>query len=405
LGIVNGDQHGAAARHRAHDSQEAGRHGSEVPRRGVRRLLEHRDPKGPTLWLRQSVDQLLVDAAQEVGESGEGEVRLRLGRGCNEDPDPASTPLVDERTPDRRLADADGAGQEEGSGCALRGQGRQESRPRRELLRPPHELVGWAGEQPLLSGRSAHAQSDATAAAGMAPASTGGRIHATVAKVQRPCSSALGLDRGWAETPPVAAMRALALAVALSLVVAACVSTNTPQPSPSALVPTLQPGDATPFVEAGLAHLEAMPGLSFAYPAGWLLSYPRDASMMDFGLVTVASKPVLPPCSTCQRFSTPAGAIVIEFRIGAGPLPPGWTPDPSLWTLRVGGQPAHREDWGPENATAAQEGHTWTVWLGVGRGELGVYASLRGPDLPRLEAQMDQVIASIRIDLGQIPQS
>lgn len=179
---------------------------------------------------------------------------------------------------------------------------------------------------------------------------------------------------------------------------AGCLATTSPSPQlPPATSPSPQPS-------AGLAHLEPLGGLSFDYPAQWLVSYPTDVSMMDRALVTVASKPLLPPCGSCQRFSTPEGGVVIEFRVGSGPLPPAWTPDPSLWSLRVGGEPAHREDWGPQNATAAQEGHTWTVWLGGPR-QLGIYASLRGPDLPALEAAMNQVVASVRIDLAQIPQN
>jgi hypothetical protein len=149
---------------------------------------------------------------------------------------------------------------------------------------------------------------------------------------------------------------------------------------------------------SGLVRATPFPGLSFEYPADWLVTYPHDNSMMDSALVTVASAPLLLPCGTCQRFTTPPGAIVVEFRIGSGPAAVDW----SNATLRVGGEPARREDWGPVNATDAQEGHTWTVRLGVRR-DLGIYVSLKGPNLPSLEAEMNALIASVQIDEAQLP--
>jgi hypothetical protein len=115
---------------------------------------------------------------------------------------------------------------------------------------------------------------------------------------------------------------------------------------------------------------------------------------MDSAVVTVSSRPVDPPCATdlCQRFTTPPGAIAIEFRVGAGPTSPDWTNAPTS----LAGHPAFREDWGPVNATDAEEGHTWSVRL-TDRSSLGVYVSMRGPGLSELRGAMEEVLDSIEI--------
>jgi hypothetical protein len=133
-----------------------------------------------------------------------------------------------------------------------------------------------------------------------------------------------------------------------------------------------------PVVVDGRVHVETERGFSFDYPAGWTIYYPQDVSMSDAAVVTVASGPLEPPCpdDTCQGFTTPAETVAIEFRIGSMPGGPDW----STATTMVGGQPAFRQDWGPQNATRAEEGHTWSVRLGESE-ILGIGASLRGPGL------------------------
>jgi hypothetical protein len=154
--------------------------------------------------------------------------------------------------------------------------------------------------------------------------------------------------------------------------------------------------ESPPTAAGGLIHEDAGQGFSFDYPDGWVRYYPMDLSMMDTAVVTVASGPVLPPCDSadeCQRFTTPPATVVIEFRAGGGPTAPDWSDAP----LTIGGQPAVRNDWIGDTATGAEEGHTWRVRLSE-RDQLGIYASLRGPDLATLRAAMDAVIASIKID-------
>ena len=148
-----------------------------------------------------------------------------------------------------------------------------------------------------------------------------------------------------------------------------------------------------PDVVDGNVRVETERGFSFDYPAGWTIYYPQDVSMRDAAVVTVASKPLEPPCpgEECQRFTTPAETVAIEFRIGATPGGPDW----STATTTVGGQPAFRQDWGPQNATSAEEGHSWSVRLGDQ--VLGIGASLRGPGLPELRSAMDDVLDSVSI--------
>jgi hypothetical protein len=153
--------------------------------------------------------------------------------------------------------------------------------------------------------------------------------------------------------------------------------------------------EAAPQVVNGHIHVDPQRGFSFDYPAGWTLYYPQDLSTMDSAVVTVASAPLLPPCSSgsCQRFTTPPAAIAIEFRVGNGPTAPDWSKAPTT----IGGQPAFGpENWGPQNATGADEGHTWSVRL-TDQSTLGIMVSLRGPDLPGLRAAMDEVLGSVRI--------
>jgi len=157
---------------------------------------------------------------------------------------------------------------------------------------------------------------------------------------------------------------------------------------------------ARPEVVNGHVHLELLEGFSFDYPAAWTVYYPQDVSMMDHRVVTVSSKPVTPPCpsDSCQRFTTPRGAIAIEFRVGGGPTSPNWDAAPTT----IGGQPAFLQPWGPQNATGADGGQAWNVRL-TDRTSLGIYVSLRGPNLPALRAAMRDVLASIRIAPQQSP--
>jgi hypothetical protein len=159
--------------------------------------------------------------------------------------------------------------------------------------------------------------------------------------------------------------------------------------------------EAPPQAINGLVHMDLPEGFSFDYPAGWTVYYPQEVSTVGYPVVTVASTPVGPPCTDtwCQRFTTSPGTIAIEFWVDSGPAPPRW----SDAHLTVGGQPAFRQDWGsPNNATGADEGHTWSVRL-TDPLTLGIDVSLRGPDLPGLRAAADEVLGSVRTSQLQSP--
>ena len=157
---------------------------------------------------------------------------------------------------------------------------------------------------------------------------------------------------------------------------------------------------STPPVVNGRIHLEPLPGVSFDYPAGWAVYYSGDVSTMDSGLVIVSSRPLLAcKSASCQRYVVPPGTIAIEFRVGGGPGAPNW----STAKETVGGQPAIRQDFTIPTADM-DEGHSWSVRLAVSRRRtLGIYASLRGPELPALRQQLDDVLNSVRIPVPDLP--
>ncbi len=145
----------------------------------------------------------------------------------------------------------------------------------------------------------------------------------------------------------------------------------------------------------GRVHLETNEGFSFDYPAGWTVYYPRDWSVSNHAVVIVASRPLDPcPNEACQRFATPPGTVVLDFRVGARLLEPDWTDA----TETVGGQPAFLQHWGPEVVTNSDEGHQWFVRLNAELGVLGISANLRGPGLQAQREAMNEIIDSVRID-------
>ena len=158
---------------------------------------------------------------------------------------------------------------------------------------------------------------------------------------------------------------------------------------------TLQLTSWRPVPEAvgGWVHLD-LDGFSFDYPEGWVVYYPQDWWMTGSSVVTVSSRPLKPPCDgdPCQRFTTPPDTVVVEFSIGAGPMAPDWSKAP----LTIGGQPATVTDWGPSNATSADEGKSWNVRFDDRR-TLEIGASLSGPDLPAKRKVLADIIARVSV--------
>lgn len=165
--------------------------------------------------------------------------------------------------------------------------------------------------------------------------------------------------------------------------------------------------EQAPTIVNGLIPEDPGQGFSFDYPADWVRYYPTDNSMTDRAVVTVASSPLLPPCHSdtgsqasgappvapCGTFTTPPGTIAIAFRIGGGMTAPDW----SKAKTTIGGQPAFDYGaWGPVNATSAEVGHSWGARL-TDREVLGIDVSIRGPNIPALQAANDEVLQSLVI--------
>ena len=67
-------------------------------------------------------------------------------------------------------------------------------------------------------------------------------------------------------------------------------------------------------------------GFSFDYPAGWTGTIHATGRFRNHAVVIVASRPLDPcPNEACQRFATPPGTVVLDFRVGARLLEPDWT--------------------------------------------------------------------------------
>jgi len=151
--------------------------------------------------------------------------------------------------------------------------------------------------------------------------------------------------------------------------------------------------EPSPSVLGGRFVFDSGFGLSFTYPMDWIVYYPQTISTRDSPIVLVASKP-LEPCNddSCQFYTVPAGGIVVEFRAGNGPTAPDWSGATEL----IGGQPAFRQDWTAPNAHDAVVGHSWGVRFGDLT--LGIYTSVNGTDTAVLEAQVQELLATITLD-------
>lgn len=152
--------------------------------------------------------------------------------------------------------------------------------------------------------------------------------------------------------------------------------------------------EAEPEVVDGEVHVDTGQGFSFDYPGDWSVYYERDVSMVDYGVITVSSVPLEPPCvgDECRWFTQPEDSTVMEFRIGSGPGPTDWSGAP----LVIGGQPAFRSDWDAAQM-GVDAGHSWRVRLLDSESSLSVSASLRGDDLTHLRQDMMTLLSTITI--------
>jgi hypothetical protein len=150
-----------------------------------------------------------------------------------------------------------------------------------------------------------------------------------------------------------------------------------------------------PRVVDGTIHLDTGQGFSFDYPAGWSTYYPQDLVTGSSAVVSIASRPLEPPCvgDGCQRYKLPSGVAVVEFRVVGSRDEIDW----STAHTTVGGQPAfvhHNEQTEPE----AVEGDQMTVRLDADGHTLAILAGYRAPGIDDQREIVGQIIDSIGIN-------
>lgn len=183
---------------------------------------------------------------------------------------------------------------------------------------------------------------------------------------------------------------------ALALVVACAVAPTTPPPS-----------GTTTFDEGGLA---------FTYPAAWQEFHYDVQSSFSRVIAYLATVNVPEPCATtvasdstsvdcADRFTLSADTLVVDVTSNGFPgfditqVPGDATP------LTIGGLPGYIETNGPDAAVPGVDRTvTWTIAApGFIDNYYTIEAQLRGPDLDRMQAQLDALVASLRYDPPATP--
>jgi hypothetical protein len=157
-------------------------------------------------------------------------------------------------------------------------------------------------------------------------------------------------------------------------------------------------------------------GLAFEYPAGWQEFHYTVQSSFTNVIAYLATVDVPEPCATtvasdstsvdCEdRFTLTADSVVVQVTGASFPaFDITQVPDDAT-VLTIGGLPGYVETTGPD---AAVPGVDRTVTWSIARpGSIDNYymieAQMRGPDLTRLQAQLDTLVASLRYDPPATP--
>lgn len=157
-------------------------------------------------------------------------------------------------------------------------------------------------------------------------------------------------------------------------------------------------------------------GLVFEYPAAWREFHYAVESSFSSAVAYLATVDVPEPCATtvasdstgvdCEdRFALTADTLVVDVMSNGSP---GFdiTQVPSDATaLTIGGLPGYVETNGPDAAVPGVDRTvTWTIAApGFVDNYYTIYAQMRGPDLGRLQAQLDALVASLRYDPPATP--
>jgi hypothetical protein len=118
LEVVDRDDHRRRAGERAQQVEQPERDRVRLGRRTGGHGPQQRDLERQPLRRRQCGERLLLDPVDQVDERGEGELRLRAARTGREYPAPTCPRGRDRRLPQRRLADAGVALENEDGGAA-----------------------------------------------------------------------------------------------------------------------------------------------------------------------------------------------------------------------------------------------------------------------------------------------
>jgi hypothetical protein len=174
------------------------------------------------------------------------------------------------------------------------------------------------------------------------------------------------------------------------------------------------PSTASPTA-TGLATFDEG-GLAFRYPAAWQEFHYTVQSSFSNVIAYLATVNVPEPCATtvasdstsvdcADRFTLTNDTLVVDVMSNDSP---GFdvTQLPSDATaLTIGGLPGYVETTGPDAAVPGVDRTVaWTIARpGTVDNYYTIYAQMRGPDLTRLQAQMDTLVASLRYDPPATP--
>ncbi len=157
-------------------------------------------------------------------------------------------------------------------------------------------------------------------------------------------------------------------------------------------------------------------GLAFQYPAAWQEFHYTVQSSFSDAIAYLASVNVPEPCATtvasdstsvdCEdRFSLTADTLVVAVMSYGSPGTDITQVPSDATALTVGGLPGYVETDGPDAAVPGVDRTvTWTIARpGSISNVFMIEAQLRGPDLDRLQAQLDAMVATIRYDPPATP--
>jgi len=213
-------------------------------------------------------------------------------------------------------------------------------------------------------------------------------------------------------------LRHTSIALLGALVLAACTSTHSPQPSVTtepvvspAPSPTQTIASSTPATaEASAAATRHFSwyGIEFDYPSDWAVNDTGRQASGQLGLVVLGTIPwgscdaADVDCHFKLRLEPGQMQVVLDMSYLAGEdiCAMGQDAGSAGSPMRVDGRPAVRTEYALDetNYYRGDEQQTWVIAKpGTTRGAYSIDATYRGPRLETMHAQLDQLIASVRL--------